>query len=612
MVGTNCALCHTSELTRKTNQGKEIGLRIDGGSNIFNVRGFFQDMSKSTVAMLYKEKWLKEFFINLKVPNPEAKAQEVHEFFMNEIGQATRREHLREALNNSSLNWTNTERALLEQLIKLSDTHASDIKAFIKAARQFFLTHFISPETSTKITLFLAKLGRRERLYDAQNAISNSLVKLLRVTYGFSDSDKLGILENRMRYLGNMMVGTNPKLRETNAGYGRTDAFGRIGNLALRGENPVDLTGEVSFPWIWGIKYMAMLHYNSNTNSVILRNTGQSLGLGALITDDQLNSTVNIYNLDRLEHLVHKIKYPQWTQLFTDYQSHNSPYFINTSMAAKGKTIYEQKCKSCHESNKFVGPNEDERQNKLRYFREYPLKAIRTDEMVAYNATEPIKEGLAFEDSILTSVKAIKERYYQKYEIPEDKQLQMQFDDLRGPEFFRDTVRGFGTKKMAQLGIKYGATQVGQGYKARHLSSVWSTGPYLHNGSVPTIWDLLQPSSKRPKYFNVLSRELDPQKLGYKSERPIIKGQATKCGKDELYCFSTEPWGPNDKPITTNVNTGHEGKISWTSPSGKIFNWDFGTEMKDDEKWALIEYLKVLPPDPEYDWEDRGFEDSIK
>ncbi len=41
-------------------------------------------------------------------------------------------------------------------------------------------------------------------------------------------------------------------------------------------------------------------------------------------------------------------------------------------------------------------------------------------------------------------------------------------------------------------------------YKVRPLNGVWATPPYLHNGSVPTVYDLLSPVGERPK--RILSR----------------------------------------------------------------------------------------------------------
>src|SRR5260370_17068936 len=52
-------------------------------------------------------------------------------------------------------------------------------------------------------------------------------------------------------------------------------------------------------------------------------------------------------------------------------------------------------------------------------------------------------------------------------------------------------------------------------YKGRPLTGIWATPPYLHNGSVPTLYDLLLPPEDRPKSFYLGSREFDPAKVGY-------------------------------------------------------------------------------------------------
>ena len=51
-------------------------------------------------------------------------------------------------------------------------------------------------------------------------------------------------------------------------------------------------------------------------------------------------------------------------------------------------------------------------------------------------------------------------------------------------------------------------------YRARPLDGVWATAPYLHNGSVPTLRDMLLPQDKRPASFCVGSREFDPVNVG--------------------------------------------------------------------------------------------------
>ncbi len=72
------------------------------------------------------------------------------------------------------------------------------------------------------------------------------------------------------------------------------------------------------------------------------------------------------------------------------------------------------------------------------------------------------------------------------------------------------------------------------------------------------------------------SGDFDPQTLGYKG----YDRQNKPCTEDEKNtCFNTKLIG--------NRNTGHE----------------YGTNLTDDDKLSLIEYLKVLAPDIEYSWE---------
>lgn len=100
-------------------------------------------------------------------------------------------------------------------------------------------------------------------------------------------------------------------------------------------------------------------------------------------------------------------------------------------------------------------------------------------------------------------------------------------------------------------------------YRARRLAGVWATAPYLHNGSVPSIYDLLQPAARRPKTFALGSREYDPSKLGF-----VVAPDPNR--PSTSFTFDTEREG--------NSNAGHE----------------FGTRLSDSDKRDLIEYLKTL------------------
>jgi hypothetical protein len=101
-------------------------------------------------------------------------------------------------------------------------------------------------------------------------------------------------------------------------------------------------------------------------------------------------------------------------------------------------------------------------------------------------------------------------------------------------------------------------------YKGRPLNGIWATAPYLHNGSVPTLADLLKPAQDRPKTFTVGSREFDPEKVGIRTDAP---GYPVFRARNE-----------DGTPVPGNSNEGHE----------------YGANLSKGERRALLEYLKSL------------------
>jgi hypothetical protein len=111
--------------------------------------------------------------------------------------------------------------------------------------------------------------------------------------------------------------------------------------------------------------------------------------------------------------------------------------------------------------------------------------------------------------------------------------------------------------------------QVTRCYVARPLVSIWATAPYLHNGSVPTLYHLLLPARERPKLFPIGQREYDPVKLGYVIDPRGIPVQQWPL----LFEINATASG--------NLNVGHEGP-------------EYGTDLHDEERSELLEYLKTL------------------
>jgi len=95
-------------------------------------------------------------------------------------------------------------------------------------------------------------------------------------------------------------------------------------------------------------------------------------------------------------------------------------------------------------------------------------------------------------------------------------------------------------------------------YKGRPLNGIWATAPYLHNGSVPNLDELLKPAAQRVPKFRVGSHEFDPTRVGYRSDLGTFEYDTTLLG---------------------NSNAGHEY-------GAKVFT--------ADERKQLVEYMKSL------------------
>lgn len=114
------------------------------------------------------------------------------------------------------------------------------------------------------------------------------------------------------------------------------------------------------------------------------------------------------------------------------------------------------------------------------------------------------------------------------------------------------------------------------GYFAPRLEGVWSRFPYLHNGSVPTLADLLLPEAQRPRLFSLQDagerHRFDPVRIGLTlpdSEREVneLKRRLRRGYRD---IYTVEKIG--------HSNLGH----------------NFHTDLPASDKRALLEYLKTL------------------
>jgi hypothetical protein len=343
----------------------------------------------------------------------------------------------------------------------------------------------------------------------------------------------------------------------TDPGFGRLDAFG-IGRDELFGPEPntdainyTPPTAPVSQPHIWGMEYTGWLQWGASTNSVMERNIGQSLGVGTLFERKTFTSSVRIDNLHRMEQFAYKITPPEWPVSFPP---------IVADKANRGRDLFAQHCAGCHETYTTDG--------RMRIYKLFPFSVTGTDPLTAINFEMPVtlSDGTSrpFPEAALDLITKIKLKSYEEGGYTDEQITELEQRNVRQGSLFDPTFRA----PMRDNGEVYKDTKGRAVYRAKSLVGIWATAPFLHNGSVPTIFDLLHKAADRPAKFNLGTREYDPVKLGIQTN----PAKAALAPGQKVFEFDTT--------IPGNWNSGHE--------------WDFYPTLNDDDRWAIIEFLKTF------------------
>lgn len=338
---------------------------------------------------------------------------------------------------------------------------------------------------------------------------------------------------------------------KTPYGPGRLDAFGIIFNAIAADalNNPSNARAPdapVSIPVLWDASHFDVVQWNGSAPNKEPGPLGQNVPTAlAVYGDIEMNegdftykSSVNIKNLGYLQSRYYLLHAPQWP-------NHILPS-IDQQLANNGQALYQTHCISCHT---LVAASDATRQIKTTLV---ALDAIGTDPVMAKNFLERKVDTGWLQGKPLAVIGGPK---LGATASP----LELVLNAAAGAMLRHplDTLGAIGTEFEHQL-----SPQIANGpaYKARPLNGIWAAAPYLHNGSVPTLWDMLQIPDKRPATFYTGSHDFDAKKVGYLTH--------SVDAKDGL--FNTALYG--------NSNSGHL----------------FGTQLSDDEKWSLIEYLKTL------------------
>jgi RoxA-like, cytochrome c-like len=335
------------------------------------------------------------------------------------------------------------------------------------------------------------------------------------------------------------------ELHTVAAGRGRYDAAQAIGNQVFGSDlgvpsNSKPLDAPVNYPQLWDIWRLSWLQYNGfMPPDSTSRNIGETLGVRAQtnIIDPrtgQLNpeplrwqTSVQLDNILWMEKMLRSLKAPPWPADVL------GP--IDRAKAERGRELFVNNCAHCHEIRELPSGLWD--------VTVVPLSEIGTDPGQATNwagrTYDATKLGLSKQTparDVDVAINAIRKQLYVDYKTPVAEQK---------PDVHLEAPCG---------------------YKARPLIGIWATPPFLHNGSVRTVFELL--SDARPARSRFGSREYDPVHLGY-----------------------TEDDGPDSLVLETSISGNHNTGHWWTDDAdrpGRI-----GRKLSDDEKYALMEYLKA-------------------
>lgn len=394
-------------------------------------------------------------------------------------------------------------------------------------------------------------------------------------------------------------------------GFSRVDAFDGIINQivthALRvPENQGPMDAPVSFPYTWDTPYYSWVEVGGQASNAGIgplgRNVGEALGTfsfydlvvpvldadgkptrdadGAIVYERapgaSFDSTVNLPNLVKIEQALAEMRSPRWR---------DTPLPpVDTRKALRGAEVYTESCARCHISVDRDRIDEQALGHPAKLLPTFAVleEDLGTDPNYLRNMNRIARTGSwegtkkrAFDGATFESAAPVMDLFIKAVEGVTASTPVMDLGLIGGaviegrgnldkppPRFLVTPQDGVAPLEWPQTDYAgYGS------YKARGLNGVWATAPYLHNGSVPTLWDLLQAPEDRPATFQIGDFTYDPVKVGY----------VTESDQPDVFTVDTTRVSP-DGGRYGNSNAGH----LW------------GTDLSDEDKWALIEYLKSI------------------
>jgi len=353
-------------------------------------------------------------------------------------------------------------------------------------------------------------------------------------------------------------------------GPGRIDALTMIMNrqMALLPDIPENTSTPIAPtkpPFLWNAPQGLWTQWAALLQDPISRNLGETVGVFLPIDltskspeEGLFKSAAAIRELHRAEQQLQRLAPPSWPEdVFGK---------IDREKAKQGKALFITLCSGCHNAWPYTWTEPNKYGKRFILVGLVPQTLVGTDR-TQFDAAKPFMLTGAVANYLPGQLKGkpmlptnlffgvgqvpIRERALSQLRLTEAEQAELHgYRELPGP-LPPDRV-----------------------YKAAPRDGVWAAPPYLHNGSVPNLYEMLIPAAERTKQFYI-GREFDPVKVGLDTNANAGAGAFLM-----------------DTTLLGNSNAGHSFQ---QGPRG---NGTIGPLLTDEQRWALVEYLKSIPEEP--------------
>jgi hypothetical protein len=316
-------------------------------------------------------------------------------------------------------------------------------------------------------------------------------------------------------------------------------------------------------PFVWNAPQGSWTQWRGVKQDPISRNLTETMGVfmsmdlrSKTTAEGLFDSNAHLLNLQKIENALARLAPPQWPEEIFGK--------IDRQKANAGKALFANNCATCHNMWPYTWTEANKYGKRYIEVGLVPDKYVGTDpgqfeDLNPYVITAQLAPNLPppFKDKEIIPTGAL-------YEVLQAEITATALSKLKLSEAEEANLHGYRVYPLP--------TPPRGVYKAAPRDGVWATPPFMHNGSVPNLYEMLIPAKDRTKKFYV-GREFDPVKVGLDT--------SGNSGKFLL-----------DTSVRGNSNAGHSFE---NGPRG---NGVIGPLLTEAQRWALVEYLKSIPEEP--------------